>query len=334
MNIPAALNYSRTRYPEKPAIVCGDQSWTYAELDALTDKLALNLLVSGVQRNDRVAFHLANGPELAIGYIACLKAGAIAVPIKLRLKGPEIDYILRHSGSMCYIGQPDLYAGLAGCCPAIESLELRYLTGEPKDGKTNAFDDLLVGANASLPGPEIRPDQVAAILYTSGTTARPKGVMHTHKTLVETANVMRKTGLDGDQVAVVMTSMTHMIGFGMVFLSGLLNGATVVISRPFDYESTLQAFARWRGTFLAGLPIMFRGLIQTQAELQLDISSGKFYFCGGTLCLPHSRKHSDMFLDRFAKHSAPPRSPRQRGIAPAKSRPGRSEIPPMRATFG
>ena len=281
MTIPAALNRSRTRSPEKLAIVCGEQSWTYAELDVLTDKVALNLLIAGVQRGDRVAFHLVNGPELAIGSLACLKAGAIAVPINLRLKGPEIDYILRHSGSMCYIGQPDFHASLIGSCPAIGSLELRYLTGEPKDDRANSFADLLAETNASLPGPEISTDQVAAILYTSGTTARPKGVMHTHQTLIETAKVMRQAGLDGDQVAVVMTPMTHMIGFGMVFLSGLLNGATVVISRPFDFEGTLQALARWRGTFLAGLPIMFRGLIQTQAELQLDVSSGKFYFCGG-----------------------------------------------------
>jgi long-chain acyl-CoA synthetase len=281
MNIPAALNRSRTRNPQKLAIIFGERSWSYAELDELTDKLAANLLNAGVQRGDRIAFHLVNGPELAMGYIACLKTGGIAVPINARLKGPEIDYILRHSGSMCYIGQPDLYTDLAAFCPAVDSLELRYLTGEPRDDQADSFDDLFEETDRSLAGPEISADQVAAILYTSGTTARPKGVTHTHQTLVQTAKVMEQMGLDQDQVAVVMTSMTHMIGFGMVFLSGLLNGATVVISRPFDYEGTLQAFARWGGTFLLGLPIMFRGLTQTQAELQSDVGSGKLYFCGG-----------------------------------------------------
>jgi long-chain acyl-CoA synthetase len=281
MNIPAALNQSRTRSPEKLAIVCGERSLTYAELDVLTDQLAANLLIAGVQRGDRVAFHLANGPELAIGYIACFKAGAIVVPINTRLKGPEIDYILRHSGSMCYIGQPEFYAGLAGSCPAVDSLELRYLTGEPREDPVKPFSDLLVEANEALSRPEIRPDHTAAILYTSGTTARPKGVVHTHQTLFQTAKVMEQMGLDCDQVAMVMTSMTHMVGFGMVLLSSLLNGATVVLSRPFDYEGTLQAFARRRVTFLLGLPILFRGLIQTQARLQSDVASGEFYFCGG-----------------------------------------------------
>jgi long-chain acyl-CoA synthetase len=283
MNIPAALNHSRTRSPEKLAIACGEQSWTYAELDVLSDTVAANLLIAGVQRGDRVAFHLANGPELAIGYIGCFKAGGIAVPINTRLKGPEIDYILRHSGSMCYIGQPEFYRSLHGSCPAIDSLELRYLTGEPQDHQASAFCDLLTATEGSQrePAPEIYLDQVAAILYTSGTTARPKGVMHTHQSLVETAKAMEQMGLDQDQVAVVMTSMTHMVAFGMVFLSGLLNGATVVLSRASDYESTLRAFDRWRGTFLLGLPILFHGLMQKQAEMQSDVASGRLYFCGG-----------------------------------------------------
>lgn len=281
MNIPAALNRSRTRSPEKPAIVVGEQSWTYSELDLVTDKVAANLLMAGVQQGDRVAFHLVNGPELAIGYIGCLKAGAIAVPINPRLKGPEIDFVLRHSGSMGYVGQWDLYAGIAGNCPAVDSLELRYLTGSPERPQTKTFQDLLAEVHGSFSGPEIGPDQVAAILYTSGTTARPKGVMHTHRTLLETAKAMRQMRLEQEQVAVVMTSMTHMIGFGMVFLSGLLNGATVVISQPFDSENALQALARWKGSYLIGLPIMFRALIQTQNEAKADVASGKFYFCGG-----------------------------------------------------
>ena len=281
MTIPAALNHSRNRNPQKLAIVSGEQSWTYAEFDELTDKIAANLLIAGLQRGDRVAFHLLNGPELALGYVGCLKAGGIAVPINTRLKGPEIDYILRHSGSMCYIGQPELHAGLTSSCPAIESLELRYLTGNAPDARASSFDDLLRASNGGFTGPEISADQVAAILYTSGTTARPKGVMHTHESLAQTARAMCQMGLDRDQVAVVMTSMAHMIGFGMMLLSGLLNAATVVISRPFDFNSTVQAIARRRGTYLLGLPVMFHGLIQAQVELQSDVSSGEFYFCGG-----------------------------------------------------
>jgi acyl-CoA synthetase (AMP-forming)/AMP-acid ligase II len=84
MTIPAALNRSRTRTPQKPAIVFGGQSWSYAEFDELTNVVARNLLMAGLEPGDRIAFHLLNGPELALGYLGCLKAGAIAVPINTR----------------------------------------------------------------------------------------------------------------------------------------------------------------------------------------------------------------------------------------------------------
>jgi long-chain acyl-CoA synthetase len=125
MSLTAGLKHSRTRNPEKLAIRCGQQSWTYAEFDGLTNNVAGNLLAAGLESGDRIALHLLNGPELAIGYLGCLKAGGIVVPINPQLKGPEIDYILRHSGSACYIGQPDLYMEATKSCPAMTALELR-----------------------------------------------------------------------------------------------------------------------------------------------------------------------------------------------------------------
>jgi len=281
MSLTAGLNRSRTRNPEKLAIVFGEQSWTYAEFDELTNNVASNLLAAGLEPGDRVAFHLMNGPELALGYYGCLKAGGIAVPINTRLKGPEIDYILRHSGSACYVGQPDLYTEVARSCPAIAAIEFRYLTGGPQGNQASSFDDLLHNPAGSVPLPEIAPDQVAAILYTSGTTARPKGVVHSHESLAQTAHAMHDMRLDQDQVAVVMSSMTHLVGFGMVYLSGLLNGATVVITQPFDFRSVLQAYARSGCTYTMGLPVMFHGLLQAQSDMQFDVASGRFYFCGG-----------------------------------------------------
>jgi acyl-CoA synthetase (AMP-forming)/AMP-acid ligase II len=272
MSLTAGLKHSRTRNPEKLAIVFGEQSWTYAEFDELTNNVANNLLAAGLERGDRVAFHLLNGPELALGYWGCLKAGGITVPINTRLKGPEIDYILRHSGSACYIGQPDLYTEAVSSCPAITALELRYLTGGQRGSRTSLFDNLLRSADCSVPVPEIAPNQVATILYTSGTTARPKGVMHSHASLIQTAHTMYHMQLDRDQVAVVMSSMTHLVGFGMVFLSGLLNGATIVITRPFDFKNVLRSYGRWGCTYTVGLPVMFHGLLQTQSEMPQDVA--------------------------------------------------------------
>src|ERR1700760_346544 len=150
MSLPAGLKHSRVRNPEKPAIVFGERSWTYAEFDELTDHLAGNLLASGLESGDRIALHLLNGVELAIAYFGCLKAGGIVVPINPRLKGPEVDYILHHSGSACYIGQPDLYTEATKSCPAMNALQLRYLTGGQPDGGTSSFDSLLRSVAGSV----------------------------------------------------------------------------------------------------------------------------------------------------------------------------------------
>jgi long-chain acyl-CoA synthetase len=280
------LSRSRIRNPEKAAIVFGHQSWSYAQFDQLTDDIARNLIAAGLEPGDRLAFHLQNGPELALGYFGCLKAGCIVVPINTRLKGPEIDYILRHSGSACYIGQPDLHSEAARSSTALTVLDLCYLTGEHQGAQLRAFEDLLRPPSDAYALPEIASDQVAAILYTSGTTASPKGVTHSHESLSQTAHMMRQMCLDHDQVAVVMSSMGHMVGFGMMFLSGLLNGATVVITRPFDFDNVLETYAEWRSTYLLGLPVMFHGLLQAQTEMPRETASGRFYFCGGDSVSP------------------------------------------------
>jgi long-chain acyl-CoA synthetase len=290
MSLAAGLKDSRTRNPDKAAIVFGRQCWTYAKFDQLSDDVARNLMAAGLKPGDRIAFHLQNGPEIALGYFGCLKAGCIAVPINTRLKGPEIDYILRHSGSACYIGQPDLYAEVARSSSALAGLDLLYITGERPSEKLRDFDDLLCPAASFSALPEIGPDHVAAILYTSGTTARPKGVTHSHQSLAQTACAMREMRLDQDQVAVVMSSMAHMVGFAMMFLSGLLNGATVVITLPFDFKSVMESYAAWGSTYLIALPVMFHGLLQAQTEMPHEIASGQFYFCGGDSVPPALQK--------------------------------------------
>ncbi|MCU1293583.1 MAG: long-chain-fatty-acid-CoA ligase [Bryobacterales bacterium] len=89
MSLTAALKRSRISGSDKTAIAFGDQSWTYAEFDEITDTIAANLVAAGLEPGDRVAFHLLNGPELALGYLGCLKAGCVVVPVNTRLKGPR-----------------------------------------------------------------------------------------------------------------------------------------------------------------------------------------------------------------------------------------------------
>jgi long-chain acyl-CoA synthetase len=285
MSLIEAIKNSAIRNPAKVAIAFNQGSWTHAEFDRLTDNIGRNILAAGVEPGDRVAFHLQNGPALAMGYIGCLKAGCILVPINTRLKGREIDYILRQSGSAFYIGQPDLHAGITATCPALSGLNGCYLSEEATGG-ISSFANLLRTPTHAEPLPTIASDQVAAIMYTSGTTARPKGVVHTHESLAQMARAMQQMNLDGDQVALVMSSMAHMVAFGMVFLSALQNGATTVITRPFEFQNSLDAIAQWNCTYLFGLPVMFRLLLEAQLSAPRNVSSARSCFCGGDSVQP------------------------------------------------
>ena len=288
MSLIAALRRSSVRNPAKVAVAFGEESWTYSEFDRLTDHIARNVMAAGVEKGDRVALHLLNGPELALSYIGCLKAGCTLVPINTRLKGWEIDYVLRQSGSVFYIGQPDLYAASreASCPALVVNWMRRYLTGDGCGRGAKAAGSLftcdLVGTPARAASlPEIAPDQAAAIMYTSGTTAHPKGVVHSHETVAQTAGAMRQMRLDEDQVVLIMSSMAHGIGFAMLFMPALLNGATAVITRPFEFANSLDAMERWRCTYMLGLPVMFKLLLETQLAAPRNVRSGRFYFCGG-----------------------------------------------------
>lgn len=286
-SIAAALRQSAALRPDKTALIFGDETWTFSRLDELSDTVAVRLLAAGIHPGERVALHLPNGPELGLAFLGCCKAGFIAVPVSTRLKGREIEHILRHSGAAGYVGHLEFFPVVAALRQNLPDLWKCFIIGDQPLGPDELpFKELLRPMPGGATLPDRSPGETAVILYTSGTTAFPKGVMHSHETLLQIARAVRGMELDERQITVMASPMTHMLGLVLVFLGGLLQGATVVLPARIDAASVLKAIERHRCTHMFGLPALFHALAGVQSATPRDVSSGLYFFCGGDSVSP------------------------------------------------
>ncbi len=181
------LHRSAARNPHKTAIVCGDVSWTFAEFDAICDRVAAGLAGIGVRAGDRVAILSRNSHAFAALRFALARLGAVLVPINFMLNAEEASFILRHSGARFLAVGPDLVElGQKAAAKETKVERMMWLPGE--DGGTApagmlTFDSLLA-APARAVESDVQGSSLAQIIYTSGTESLPKGAMLTHEALL------------------------------------------------------------------------------------------------------------------------------------------------------
>jgi long-chain acyl-CoA synthetase len=281
MTLDDLLHQYAERQPGKAAVVTIERSITYSELDASVTCLARHFLDRGLQPGDRVAVHWSNSIETVQLLLAAFRAGLVAVPVNLRLKPAEIAYIFEHSGARVCFSELTL-AALAEqarqeCGPEILS-QLPPLTTLP------------------TPLPEVDPAQPAVVLYTSGTTARPKGVTHTHRTLFETVRLLTPDPVGPGDTLLVITQMMHASGLNFGLLPALHQGATTVLLPTFKPPAALDFIERFRCTFTVALPAMLNLVVEEQARSPRDVSSLRTVLAGGdTVPVALQRRFRDLF---------------------------------------
>lgn len=181
------LRRSAARTPGKTAVICGETSWTYAEFNAIVDRLAAGLAARGVVKGERVAILARNSHAFAALRFALARLGAVLVPINFMLKPEEVAYILKHAGARM-LATDSGFAGVArdakALAPAVE--QLIWLPSEgPSERQTDMIDFAdLASSTAQVPAVEIAGSDVAQIVYTSGTESLPKGAMLTHDAVI------------------------------------------------------------------------------------------------------------------------------------------------------
>jgi acyl-CoA synthetase (AMP-forming)/AMP-acid ligase II len=237
------LTETSQRTPDKVALWFGERSWTYAELDDATDRIAAALAAAGVRAGERVALFLPNCPELALGYFACFKLGAIVVPLNYRYRQAEARYALEHSGATSLIVHQSLAGEVTGLPLAGMGVSRRYLAGGEATPPFLAFDSLLT-AEGDAPAPAFDEHQVAAILYTSGSTARPKGVTYSHSTLWDDCLIQSETfQFTPADVHLVSTAACHAAAFTGQLLPNVYVGGTSVLTHLPTPAQVVEAIA-------------------------------------------------------------------------------------------
>ncbi len=283
MHLGTLLPAARDRWPAKVALRFGDRAWTYAELDAATDRVAQALLAAGVRAGERVAVFLPNCPELVLCYFACFKTGAVAVPLNYRYKADEARYAIEHSGATTLVVHSSLAREVEGLPLAALGVGRRYLAGGAAPGPFTRFDVLLAGPAGPVPAPAIDEHQPAAVLYTSGTTARPKGVTYTHGTLGHNCRIQTATfAFRPDDVHLVSTAACHAAAFTGQFLPGFHSGGTCVLTHLPTPEEVVRAIAAHGVTRTQMLPASVEDLVEyLEAHRPARLASWRCCTAGG-----------------------------------------------------
>lgn len=270
------------RTPGAVALVTDDRRLTFAELDAVSDRIAAALQEAGVRRGDRVALFLDNSWELVVSVLGALKSGAAWLLIHPSTPERKLRYLLEDSESRVLLAHQRLATaalGATGRTPALDSIW--WVEGVPSDaGKGSralSFENALTHGSDRPTDPRLIDRDLAGIVYTSGSTGDPKGVMLDHRNVVNTTRAI-SSYLQNVPDDVVLCGLPLSFDYGLFqVLTGLRVGFTVVLERSFAFPwHVLESMAEHRVTGLPGVPTLFASLLRFAPFDGLDLSSLRY----------------------------------------------------------
>ena len=310
MNLVSRVRETALEQPNKTAYHFMGIDTSYAEFDQSIARFASALRELGVEKGDHVAFLLGNTPHFLISLYATMRLGATAIPINPIYTPDEISYILQNSDAKAVIALDmllPLVEKVAGAFPSVLTYVICETTPEagekmaalPEDvrKKVKPFTQLIKTSTSDVLPVDISPDDNAVILYTSGTTGRPKGAMLTHENLFsnarDTADYLEFTG--SDKVLATLP-VFHVFALTVVVNAPLLKGATILLVPRFTPQDVFDMARNQHATVFAGVPTMYNFLYQSPQTSVEDFSTIRLAISGGS-SLPVALLHN--FEDKF-----------------------------------
>ncbi|MFM9377851.1 class I adenylate-forming enzyme family protein [Gordonia sp. VNK21] len=280
--IGSSLSYSAARTPDAPALCCGEQRLSYRELDEVVNRLARGFADHGLSKGDRCVLVSGNSIEFVLAFYAAARLGAIVVPVNPQSAAPEIAHIVSDSGAAMVLSEPGPAAAVDEALAHLGTAGTvtRLLLGPGEHGP-----DALEASreHSSLPlDVQVNESDDALIVYTSGTTGLPKGVLMDHHRLLwaGVAISLGTAGISDSACLLHVAPLYHSGQLTLMLISGIMLGAKHVILPRFEPRTVVETMAREKVTAFFGVPTMYQLMLDAQAELKLDLSSWTSGFYG------------------------------------------------------
>ncbi|MBN2123613.1 MAG: long-chain fatty acid--CoA ligase [Deltaproteobacteria bacterium] len=278
-NLCSVLDDNLSIRGEKTAIVYRGGSDTFAGLHGKSLSVARALIARGLEPGEKVGLHLANIPEFVYAYFGILRAGGQVVPLNVMLKEGELAYLGNDSGVKFVITQAPFVENLLSARASMGSLKEIFCVS-PHPGEILPFESLL-GDQRECPLPETRPEDVAVIFYTSGTTGQPKGAMLTHENLYTNALVTAEAyGYVEEDFVVFGMPLFHSSGQTNVMNAGFSQGAAIYIMPRFSAEEAIDVVSEHHASVFVGVPTMYHQIINNPKSGEFAVESLRVLIVG------------------------------------------------------
>jgi fatty-acyl-CoA synthase len=276
------------RWGARQALCFRGKRWTFADVAAGVDRAARGLIALGVRPGDKVALWMLNRPEWIEIAFAVMKIGAVLVPVNTRLRTEDVAYIVdqsdtstlilaERSGPIDYLGMVRELVPLNG--PSrLPKLQRIVLVGDARPG-TTAWSDLLARGDAEDPraiadrADAVDPEDLAFLMYTSGTTGFPKGVMHSHRLIRNVTDRAFRLAITEQDVIMMYLPLFHLFAFSEGMLTSMVSGARQVLTESFDAAESLDLVAAERATVIHGFDTHYKELAEAHERRPRDVSS-------------------------------------------------------------
>lgn len=277
MNSSKLLERNARKYPHNEAVICHGRRVTYAQLNDQVNRLSNALLNLGIEKGDKVMIFMPNVLEFVVSYFAIQRIGAIVVPINAKFTLTEVEYVADHCEAKAILAHEAIFATVDN----FKKAEIKIKTGAKKDDWLS-YNELIESANNDEIACHLTEDELSTILYTSGTTGKPKGVLFSYRNILAVAHMIAiEMEVKPESRMLLMMPLTHSAPLHLFLMSAVLVGATNVLTPTFTPDLLIDTVEKEKTTHFFGAPVAYL-LTANNPRLQTaDLSSMKWWVYGG-----------------------------------------------------